>query len=200
LLLDEQFTEAAMRESLRQRYPLVHIASHFRFHPGNETDSFLLLGDGAQLTLARIKAESSLFAGVELLALSACNTAMSGEDAEGKEIEGFGVMAQRQGAKAVVATLWSVADASTRELMRRFYQLRQSQPQMTKAEALRQSQLALLRGEQYRAREQAVRRRDVRLDKAGAASIEAPAFQPDPKAQYAHPFYWAPFILIGNWK
>ncbi len=200
LLLDEQFTEAAMRESLRQRYPLVHIASHFRFHPGNETDSFLLLGDGAQLTLARIKAESNLFAGVELLALSACNTAMSGEDAEGKEIEGFGVMAQRQGAKAVVATLWSVADASTRELMRRFYQLRQSQPQMSKAEALRQAQLALLGGEQYRAREQAVRQRDVRLDKARAASGESPAFQPDPKAPYAHPFYWAPFILIGNWK
>jgi len=166
LLLDEQFTEEAMRAALRQQYPLVHIASHFRFHPGNETDSFLLLGDGARLTLAEIKTASNLFAGVELLALSACNTGVGGEDAEGKEVEGFGALAQRQGAKAVVATLWSVADASTRELMQRFYQLRQAQPEMTKAEALRQAQLALLRGE----------------------------------SQYAHPFYWAPFILIGNWK
>jgi CHAT domain-containing protein len=167
LLLDEQFTEAAMRAALRQQYPLVHIASHFQFHPGNETDSFLLLGDGARLTLAEIKLASNLFAGVDLLALSACNTAMGGEDAEGKEIEGFGALAQRQGAKAVVATLWSVADESTRELMRRFYQLRRAQPEMTKAEALGQAQLALLRGESQ-------------------------------KAPYAHPFYWAPFILIGK--
>jgi CHAT domain-containing protein len=27
-----------------------------------------------------------------------------------------------------------------------------------------------------------------------------PRFTPDPKKPYAHPYYWAPFILIGNWK
>ena len=25
------------------------------------------------------------------------------------------------------------------------------------------------------------------------------AFKPDPKAPYAHPYYWAPFMLMGNW-
>jgi CHAT domain-containing protein len=27
-----------------------------------------------------------------------------------------------------------------------------------------------------------------------------PRFTVDPKRPYAHPYYWAPFILIGNWK
>jgi CHAT domain-containing protein len=40
-----------------------------------------------------------------LLRLSACNTATAGSGANGKEVEGFGVLAQRQGAKAVVASL-----------------------------------------------------------------------------------------------
>ncbi len=200
VLLDEQFTETAMRAALRRQYPLVHIASHFRFHPGNETDSFLLLGDGERLTLAQIKTASNLFAGVDLLSLSACNTAMGGGGAEGKEIEGFGVLAQAQGAKAVVATLWSVADESTRALMQRFYQLRQTSPELTKVESLRRAQLALLHGEVKGPPNANDRNRDVRLDKVGAGSKGQPAFQPDPRAPYAHPFYWAPFILIGNWK
>src|SRR5258706_16378668 len=44
--LDGQFTEEAMRTTLRKRFPVVHIASHFKFQPENETNSFLILGDG----------------------------------------------------------------------------------------------------------------------------------------------------------
>jgi len=29
---------------------------------------------------------------------------------------------------------------------------------------------------------------------------QAPRFTDDPKRPYAHPYYWAPFILIGNWR
>ena len=78
--------------------------------------------------------------------MSACNSALSGATPEGTEVEGFAVLAQRQGAKAVVATLWAVADTSTQTLMQAFYQLRESQPGLPKVEALRQAQLALLRG------------------------------------------------------
>jgi CHAT domain-containing protein len=80
------------------------------------------------------------------LTLSACETGIGEEYERGAEIEGFGVMAQKQGARAVLATLWNVADGSTGRLMREFYRLRASAPGMTKAEALQQAQLSLLRG------------------------------------------------------
>lgn len=112
-LLDDQLTEGTMRTALRERYQLVHIASHFSFRPGNKTDSFLLLGDGSRLTLRQIRDSTNLFGDVDLLTLSACDTATGGCGADGREVEGFGVLAQRLGAAAVIATLWPVADAST---------------------------------------------------------------------------------------
>jgi CHAT domain-containing protein len=69
VLLDEKFTAETMLSALQSKYPVVHIASHFSFHPGNETDSFLLLGDGNHLTLERIKNLPQVFGGVELLTL-----------------------------------------------------------------------------------------------------------------------------------
>jgi CHAT domain-containing protein len=130
--LDEQFTQEVMLAQLRQRPKVVHIASHFQFSPGNETNSALLLGDGTFLSLAQIKSLPNVFGGVELLTLSACNTATGGSGANGKEVEGFGVLAQRQGAKAVVASLWPVADRSTKLLMQEFYRSRESQMGMSK--------------------------------------------------------------------
>jgi CHAT domain-containing protein len=87
-----------------------------------------------------------------------------GRDAQGREIEGFGVIAQQQGAKAVLATLWAVADESTSVLMADMYRQRQ-QHGLSKIGALQQAQRAMLNS-----------------------------------TRYAHPFYWAPFILMGNWK
>jgi CHAT domain-containing protein len=178
--LDEQFTEETMRAALRQGFGLVHIASHFRFRPGNEMDSFLLLGDGNRLTLDRVRSLPNVFGGVELLTLSACDTAVGGVASRGKEVEGFAVLAQRQGAKAVVATLWEVADESTQILMRRFYELRQQLPALSKGEALRQAQMELL--------------------KSGIESATTGMAANQSRVTYSHPYYWAPFVLIGNWR
>jgi CHAT domain len=81
-----------------------------------------------------------------LLTLSACNSGVGDNTADGKEVEGFGVLTQRQGAKAVIASLWPVADSSTSRLMQDFYRIRESAAGITKLEALRQAQLGLLRG------------------------------------------------------
>ena len=170
--LDESFTKAELDAGLQQKFAVVHIASHFQFEPGNETKSFLLLGDGTHLTLDQLRNSPNYFDGVELLTLSACNTASGSSGADGKEVEGFAVLAQRQGAGAVLASLWPVADASTRLLMQKFYQIRNSRPGMLKAEALRQAQIALIRGE-----------------------VKGPGGK-----AYSHPNFWAPFILIGNWR
>ena len=50
---------------------MVHIASHFRFKPGNNAESFLLLGDGGHLSMADLQKSANLFGGVQLLTLSA---------------------------------------------------------------------------------------------------------------------------------
>ena len=195
--LDEAFTQEAMLSELCKRNPVVHIASHFRFQPGNETNSALLLGDGQFLSLANIKSLPNVFAGVELLTLSACNTATGGSGANGKEVEGFGVLAQRQGAKAVIASLWPVADRSTKNLMQEFYKLREAKADVPKVEALRQAQIKLLRGE-LQVTGEVLAARSIIHEEDKTANL--PKFKIDPKAPYAHPYYWAPFILIGNWK
>jgi CHAT domain-containing protein/Tfp pilus assembly protein PilF len=191
--VDGAFTREAMRRELLKRRPVVHIASHFRFQPGNDAESFLLLGDGGHLSLAELKISANLFGGVQLLTLSACNTGVG----DGSEVEGFGALAQREGAKAVVATLWPVADESTSLLMQRFYRLREASPDATKLEALRQAQLSLLRGAIAAGPIPARTRAFV----TSSASIPGgiPRFREDPRAPYAHPYYWAPFFLMGNW-
>jgi len=195
-LLDQDFTRAALERALG-RYSVIHVASHFSFQPGREKSSFLLLGDGAPYPLEVVSTSTPMFTGVELLTLSACNTAIGG-DADGKEVEGFGMLAQKQGALSVIATLWAVADVSTGMLMQEFYRLRTAKPEITKAEALRMAQLALLRGELKGSDGKKTEPRTSKI--AGAAAQGQASFKSDPNAPYAHPYYWAPFILIGNWR
>jgi CHAT domain-containing protein/Flp pilus assembly protein TadD len=202
VLLDESFTKDAMKAALRQNYQLVHIASHFKFQPGgDETASFLLLGDedehNSELTLAEIRKLS--FEGVDLLTLSACETAMGDSKANGVEVESFGVLAQRQGAEAVMATLWPVADVSTPLLMREFYTQRETHAGMAKVEALQRAQLALLRGE-VKDVPDANRRAEIVGDGSNKSVSSQPRYTSDPQRPFAHPYYWAPFILIGNWR
>lgn len=196
-LLDEQFTFTAFRSHLG-RYPVVHIASHFSFQPGKESDSFLLLGGGDErkLTIDKIRKGNTMFNGVELLTLSACDTAIGGVKANGEEVESFGLLAQEQGARSVMATLWQVADPSTRELMVKFYQIYSTSPN-TKAEALRRAQLQLLNGGQ-----QTSDAKPPRAELVGRQQNKSskPSYPTDPQKPYAHPYYWAPFILIGNWR
>jgi CHAT domain-containing protein len=192
-ILNAQFTRAALDRELLLGYPVVHVASHFQFLPGDETRSFLLLGDGRQLTLAELKAADTIFSGVDLLTLSACSTGLgSSETADGSEVESFGVLAQRKGAKAVVASLWSVADESTAVLMREFYWARQRNPHLTKLGALREAQLSLLHGD-WRASAS----RGVSIGQGRRGS--APDRRNDSASIWSHPYYWAPFFLMGNW-
>jgi CHAT domain-containing protein len=197
ILLDDSFTEASMRTALHQHPALVHIASHYVFHPGDDTKSYLLLGgkdaggQGFHLTLADLRDDQGIdFKSTELLALSGCQTAVGSNDSDGREIDGLGITAQRKGAKAVVATLWAVDDASVGLLMATFYRLWVTTPGITKSEALQQAQLAVLHGTTDPAE-------TPRATMEGAA---VGAFTQRPASQYANPFYWAPFILIGNWK
>jgi CHAT domain-containing protein len=194
---DAQFTEATLQRLLDAGYPVLHLASHFQFRPGSDDASYLVLGNGQSLSLAELKGERFNFQNIDLLTLSACETAVGGgKDANGQEIEGFGALAQIKGARGVLASLWKVADTSTATLMVLTYRNRE-EGQLTKAEALQQAQLALLRGAQTAS--DATAARGATRTPAAAQTAAAPAFATDPKVPFAHPFYWAPFILMGNW-
>jgi CHAT domain-containing protein/Tfp pilus assembly protein PilF len=213
-LQDASFTKTAMLAVLKQKRPLVHIASHFAFRPGDEERSFLLLGDGSAFTLAEMKQQEALFAGVELLTLSACNTGAQQMGANGREIDAFAELAQRLGANSVLASLWPVADSSTPWLMRKFYHSRQQQA-LNKAEALRLAQLALLNGRAQPSPAKQKRMPPVTVvtkgvDHRSVANTRADIifvdeknalpYHHDPSKRFAHPYYWSPFILIGNWQ
>lgn len=72
--------------------------------------------------------------------------------------------------------------------MQQFYQNLDGKAPITKAEALRQAQLSMLTGKQNQQGD----------NKRGLEII--PPNDPGKKVNvgYAHPYYWAPFILIGN--
>ena len=168
ILLDEAFTRDAMESHLEDGYKAVHIASHFELNPANETMSYLLLGDGSKIRMDELRSIPRLFKGVDLVAFSACSTGLGTASTRGREVDGIGYLGEMQGANTVMATLWPVEDKSTSMLMREFYRLREAG--MTTAEALRQAQLCLLNGK--------------------ITSEEGHDF--------THPYFWAPFILIGN--
>ena len=197
ILLDGQFTEKAMENQLGAQPTVVHIASHFVYSPtGDASKSYLLLagkdqgGAAFHLTVEDFRDNANLsLSETALLTLSACETGMSGNANGGKEVDGLGMTAEYKGAKAVISSLWSVNDASTGQLMGDFYKRwAEGAGKVPKVEALRQAQLDLLLG---KARVQG----DGSDRGFGTSKREGPA-----PAGYAHPFYWAPFVLMGNWR
>ncbi len=109
------------------------------------------------------------FANVSLLTLSACATAVPGNRYRGIEVESFASRAQQRGARAIVATLWKVSDAGTAEFMQRFYRRRFKQGESL-SNALRSTQSEFIKGEVH--------------------SLAT--------RNWKHPYYWAPFVLMGN--
>ena len=184
--LDGEFTADALRQALPANSS-VHIASHFVLRSGAGQDSYLLLGDGRKLSLAELGSASYRFGGLDLLTLSACETAVpAGTDDTGRELEGLAWLARQRGAHNVLASLWRVSDQSTATLMRDFYAaLAQGK---SKPQALRQAQLRQLRA----GRQDAANRAGRGLTPLDAASPAATGESRN------HPFYWAGFILLGS--
>jgi len=186
--LNNAFTFQSLRDHL-EKSKIVHIATHGAFIPGRGDDSYLLLGDGKKLTNLSIQALQGLI-NVDLVVLSACESALGGAGHDGVEINGFSSEFLNKGAKSVIASLWLVNDASTALLMQQFYK-NLATGKMTKSEALRQAQLSLLQ------------RKLTDNDAPQRASLR-PVLPPGQRAAnsaspgFSHPYYWTPFILIGN--
>ncbi|NDJ21810.1 CHAT domain-containing protein [Nostoc sp. B(2019)] len=144
VLLNQEFTSKTFASKVKSSpFPVVHIATHGQFSSQSE-NTFILAWDQTisvnQLdTLLQAREESS-FDTLELLVLSACETAAGDERAA----LGLAGVAVRAGARSTLASLWLVDDESTALLMGQFYQGLKTG--LTKAEALRHAQLTLLQG------------------------------------------------------
>jgi len=199
ILLNGDFTQTAMDRLLERDFSVVHIASHFVYKPGDDSQSYLLLAGkdadtaGYHFTVADFRDDQRLSLDrTELLTLSACETGMSGAAGNGREVDGLGATAQYRGARAVMSSLWEVNDASTGALMADFYrQWAAGKGSMPKVEALRKAQLDLLQGR--------ITPQTISAGRGVSPVENAPAGQPA-SSGFAHPYYWAPFVLMGNWK
>lgn len=180
--LNQAFSFNTLQQHLKDKQ-ILHIATHGEFLPGRAHNSYLLLGTGDKLTIPDI-ARLQFLGDVHMVVLSACQTALGGTS-DGVEISGVSDFFFRQGVRTVLATLWNVNDASTALMMQQFYN--HLATGKTKAEALRQTQLSLLQGK-LTAQDAAD------FDRAGVK----PYVEEQPVDSLAHPYYWAPFILIGN--
>lgn len=130
-----------LKAQRQQPFQIIHLATHAKFKPGKAHNSYIQLWDEKlQLDeLTRFKWSDQ--PKVNLLVLSACQTALGDKDAE----MGFAGLAVKAGVKSAVASLWRANDGATFKLMTNFYQ--QLSASSIKAEALRQAQLAMLRDE-----------------------------------------------------
>lgn len=146
--LNESFTIDATRDALsRTDSPVLHLATHGQFS-SNAEDTFILTWNGSlnvkELGQLLQRRDEQRFGALELLVLSACQTAM-GDD---RALLGLAGLAVRSGARSTVATLWAVRDRATADVMAEFYH-QLAQPGMSKAKALQQAQLSLLRQPDY---------------------------------------------------
>lgn len=161
-LVDGAFKKTSMQTQLeRKSYSAIVFATHGQFHSDPRQSFLLTYDDRIKLDeLDRIlRIGQFRDSSVELLVLSACETAQGDERAA----LGLAGVAVKAGANSVLASLWSVNDASTAELIPAFFE-KLKNPVFSKAQALQQAQKELLADTQYR-----------------------------------HPYYWAAFVLIGNW-
>lgn len=199
ILLNQAFDLTALA-NLPPRYQILHIATHGQFIPASLDQSYLLLGTKKPLRISQIENLQPSFSGLSLVVLSACQTALGEAGEDGIEIAGVAHSFIEAGVNTVLASLWQVEDRSTSILMQLFYQnlAEPTSEDVAISQALRQAQLSLIDGRVAS---------DSSLARASGASIRVESTARDngeddgesaATPEYAHPYYWAPFILIGD--
>jgi CHAT domain-containing protein len=165
VLTGSEATKSAIENPANFDRRVLHFATHGILDPAMPRKSYIQLAentspDQSELTVGDIYGLP--LSKIDLVTISACETAV-GEDHPGSEILSLATAFSRAKARSVVASLWSVSDDSTKEIMVEFY--KQLAAGKSKAEALQAAQIKVMQ-----------------------------------MPQFKHPFYWAPFILMGDWR
>ncbi|MHC5030637.1 MAG: CHAT domain-containing protein [Planctomycetota bacterium] len=136
--------------------------------------------DGDDGILTALEVAGLDLSNVALAVLPACETGL-GKVAGGEGVFGLRRAFQVSGARTTVTSLWKVPDVATQLLMQRFYENLWDK-RMPKLEALRQAQLWLMR-------------------EGGQRGISLPKDASDAAdAKRLPPYFWAAFVLSGDWR
>lgn len=144
--LDDRFILQTTTDQIEtQPYSVVHLATHGKFE-ADYRNSFLQTFDGRLTldTLQRTLRQRSGDEPIDLLVLSACETARD----DPRAALGLAGVAVQAGVRSALASLWTIADATTVELMDTFY-TELERADSTKAGSLRTAQIELINSELY---------------------------------------------------
>jgi len=148
LLVNQDFSIFNLKRELENRsYNILHIASHAEFKA--EAEETHILAWNEKITMDHLShfMELSKFRPkpIELLILSACQTAAGDE----KAALGLAGVAVKAGARSTLATLWRINDVVSSELIVEFY-TKLMDSSISKARALQLAQIKLLGDERFR--------------------------------------------------
>jgi len=197
VLLKREATEEKGK-GLSPQHDIVHFATHAELDENDPLSSAVLLAkDGKEDGRLEVREIFSMDLKANLVVLSACETGL-GKLSSGDELVGLTRAFIYAGTPSVVASLWKVEDSSTAKLMASFYRNLKT---MSKVEALRQAQLELITG---KASSDLLARRGVggigRLGETPQAKPSRDSVSVPISVSTSHPYFWAPFILVGDGK
>jgi CHAT domain-containing protein len=121
LFLDSAFSKASFINSNLKVTNIVHVASHFSPYNSSKGYGELILGDGSSLTTYDLHSLLPNLSNLNLVTLSACDTAVQLVFNTSTYYEGLTNLFSKKGAKHVIGTLWQVNDKSSSDFMRLFY-------------------------------------------------------------------------------
>ena len=201
IYLEKEATEERAK-ALVGSSDIIHFASHAELNEDDPLASAIRLAksdkEDGRLEVREI---FGMDLKASLVVLSACETGL-GKLSSGDELVGLTRAFIYAGTPSVVASLWNVEDSSTAQLMASFYKNLKT---MSKAEALRQAQLNLIHGN---VNSELLARRGIggigKLGESPNAISSAPSAERSAPGSVSvstsHPYFWAPFILVGEGK
>lgn len=150
LFTRQDANEHAIKSISLKDYSLIHFATHGVVDETSPELSRIFLQNSSEAE------DGNLFAGeiynlemnADLVTLSACQTGL-GKISKGEGVIGLSRALVYAGAKSIVVSFWSVADESTSELMKTFYQRLLENQDSGYAANLRDAKLSLIKNEKY---------------------------------------------------
>ncbi len=145
-----EVTKVALNVEQRLNKRIVHFATHGILNATTPAESYIQMAKATtpgqeHLTVGEVW--DLPFKKVTLVTLSACESALGDKEPDGGEITTLAEAFSSAGATTVLASLWSVGDESTKELMVEFY--RQLASGQSKAASLQSAEIKLLRNPKF---------------------------------------------------